>query len=227
MQGYGQFCPLAQAAQLLCERWTLLVIRELLAGSTHFSQLQKGVPRMSPGLLSERLHRLAAAGVISISGQARNTSYTLTAAGFELRPIVEWMGAWGQRWVGSDLREQDLDAGLLMWDMRRTVNVAVFPQRRIVVQFHYPDAPQGMREWWLVVADGIVDLCLSEPPYEVDIVLRCTLATMTAVWICRIEFNEAVRQGKITVQGNTQLAKNLQEWLGSSPLAALAASGTR
>lgn len=160
MKSYGQFCPLAQATQLLCERWTLLVVRELLAGSTRFNALQKGVPLMSPTLLSERLKRLATAGVINLSGSKGNYTYNLTSAGLELRPVVELLGAWGHRWSRSNLSKRDLDAGLLMWDMRRSVNPAIFPKHRIVVQFEYPDAQKGGRVWWLVSENGEIDLCL-------------------------------------------------------------------
>ena len=159
MKIYGQFCPLAQATQLLCERWTLLIVRELIAGSTRFSELQKGVPLMSPTLLSARLKQLVKAGVIELCGNKGNYTYNLTPAGLELRPIVELLGAWGHRWARSNLNKDDLDAGLLMWDMRRSVDPAIFPNHRIVVQFEYFDAPQGARDWWLVSENGEIDLC--------------------------------------------------------------------
>src|ERR1700687_302827 len=114
MNTYGQFCPLAQATQLLCERWTLIIVRELIAGSTRFNQLKRGVPLMSPTLLSLRLKRLAEAGVIDIMGGKGNYTYRLTSAGLELRPVVELLGAWGHRWARSNLNTGDLDAGLLM-----------------------------------------------------------------------------------------------------------------
>ena len=182
MQGYGQFCPLAQAAQLLCERWTLLVVRELIAGSTRFSELQRGVPQMSPTLLSGRLRQLEDAGVVSRNGSRGSYSYELTAAGLELRPAIEILGAWGHRWARSNLHKGDLDAGPLMWDMRRTVDPSMFPVKRIVVRFEYPDAPRGERDWWLVAEKGEVDLCLKDHGYEVDAKIRCSLRTMTSVF---------------------------------------------
>lgn len=221
MNSYGQFCPLAQASQLLCERWTLIIVRELIAGSTRFNQLIKGAPLMSPTLLSTRLKQLAAAGVIEIIGSKGNYTYNLTSAGLELRPIVELLGAWGHRWARSNLNNGDLDAGLLMWDMRRTVDPAVFPSHRIVVQFEYPDAPKGARNWWLVSENGEIDLCLNDPGYEVDIVISCSLKTMTEVWICQQEFSDAVRKGEIKVIGNSKLTHKLQDWLRSSPLSKL------
>ncbi|WP_428609271.1 winged helix-turn-helix transcriptional regulator [Sedimenticola sp.] len=221
MKAYGQFCPLAQATQLLCERWTLLVIRELIAGSTRFSTLQKGVPLMSPSLLSKRLKQLAEAGIIDCQKEGGTIRYTLTNAGRELRPIVELMGAWGHRWAQSELNEDDLDAGLLMWDMRRSVDPAVFPAHRVVVQFEYPDAPKGARDWWLIAENGEVDLCLNDPGYEVDILIRSPLQVMTAVWTCKQEFDKAVSQGKMQVMGDRKLTRNLQRWIRSSLLSRL------
>ncbi len=223
MKSYGQFCPLAQATQLLCERWTLLVVRELLAGSARFNALQKGVPLMSPTLLSERLKRLATAGVIRLSGSKGNHTYHLTSAGLELRPIVELLGAWGHRWSRSNLSKGDLDAGLLMWDMRRSVNPAIFPQHRIVVQFEYPDAQKGGRVWWLVSENGEIDLCRDDPGYEVDIVITCALKTMTEIWTCQRHFRDAVKKGDVEVLGNSKLTNKLQDWLCSSALSKLGA----
>lgn len=225
MSSYGQFCPLVQAAQLLCERWTLIVVRELIAGSTRFNEIQKGVPRMSPSLLSGRLKQLVDAGVVAQSGGKGKYTYHLTPAGLELRPIVELFGAWGHRWAPSKLDNIDLDAGLLMWDMRRTVDPTVFPIDRVVVQFEYPDAPRGFREWWLVSENGEIDLCSSDPGYDIDIVIKCSLKTMTQVWICQIRFNDACAAGDIQVSGDSKLTRKLQGWLRSSPLSKLGSVG--
>lgn len=221
MKAYGQFCPLAQATQLLCERWTLIVVREFIAGSTRFSELQKGVPTMSPTLLSTRIKQLIKAGVISKQGDKGQTSYQLTQAGQELRPIVELLGAWGHRWAKSDLSEGDLDAGLLMWDMRRSVDVRKFPERKVVVQFEYPDAPKGANLWWLISENGKVDLCLNDPGFEVDIVINCSLAVMTSIWTCQSDFDQAVKNRQIKVLGDQKLANNLSLWLCSSLLSKL------
>lgn len=221
MKGYGQFCPLAQATQLLCERWTLLVVRELIAGSTRFNELRRGVPLMSPTLLSQRLKRLGKAGVLVQKKTSEGSVYELTQAGQELRPMVELLGAWGHRWVRSSLDADDLDAGLLMWDMRRTVDAQQFPQGRRVIQFRYPDAPKGMHDWWLIADNGEIDLCLHDPGHEVDIFIESSLETMTAVWICEVQFQDAVRKGDITVKGDPKLTGKLQEWFCGSPLARL------
>lgn len=225
MKSFGQFCPLAQAAQLLCERWTLLVVREMVAGSTRFNELRRGVPQMSPTLLSTRLKQLMECGVVARSGIKGRYAYQLTQAGQELKPIVLLLGAWGHRWAPSTLAPKDLDAGLLMWDMRRSVNPAVFPEHKLVVQFEYPDAPKGARDWWLISEAGEVELCLSDPAIDVDVHLRSSLATMTAVWTCQMRFADAVKKGDITVLGDAKFANKLTDWLQSSALSKLGSSG--
>lgn len=218
MKLYNQFCPLAQASQILSERWTLLIIREFVAGSTRFSEIEKGVPTMSPSLLSTRLKSLVEAGILE---NVQKGIYRLTNAGQELRPIIELMGAWGHRWVRSNLEEKDLDAGLLMWDMRRSINPAVFPERRIVVQFIYPDAAKGQRAWWLISENKEVDLCLDDPGHEVDVLIESSLAAMTAVWTCQMKLNDAVISGAVKVNGDQALKNKLQDWLRSSLLSRL------
>lgn len=225
MKAYGQFCPLAQAAQLLCERWTLLVVRELIAGSTRFSELQKGVPLMSPTLLSARLKQLSEAGVIERRGKVGSYQYELTRAGHELRPIVEMVGAWGHRWARSNLSRGDLDASLLMWDIRRTIDAAAFPRHRVVLQFEFPDAGRGAGDWWLVSEGGEIDLCLADPGHEVDVLVRTPLKALTEVWICERSFSDAVRSGDIKALGDAKLIGNLEAWLCGSPLARLGSLG--
>jgi DNA-binding HxlR family transcriptional regulator len=222
VQTYGQFCPLAQATQLLCERWTLLLIREFMAGSTRFSDLQRGVPLMSPTLLSARLKHLVNSGIIEhVEG---NHAYQLTQAGKELQPVVEMLGVWGHHWAQTDLNRGDLDAGLLMWDMRRSVDPAIFPAHRVIVQFEYPDAARGTRDWWLISEDGNVDLCLKDPGYDVDVVIKCPLKVMTAIWTCQKGFNESAKKGEVVVMGDPVLAGKLQGWLRASALSRLGAS---
>ncbi|MCK4707940.1 MAG: helix-turn-helix transcriptional regulator [Gammaproteobacteria bacterium] len=223
MKTYGQFCPLAQATQLLCERWTLLLVRELVAGSTRFSELQKGLPLISPTLLSTRLKQLVKSGVINQTRDKGNYRYQLTPAGQELRPVIELLGAWGHRWAQSDLNEDDLDSGLLMWDMRRSIDPSVFPSHRIIVQFEYTEVSRGATEWWLISENGKIDLCLNSPGHDIDVVIQSSLAAMTEVWICRTSFKDAVAQGKIKTLGDPKLTKNLQNWLRSSLLSRLGA----
>jgi DNA-binding HxlR family transcriptional regulator len=220
MPGYGQFCPMAKAAEILCERWSLLVVRELMAGSRHFNDLRRGVPLMSPSLLSGRLKQLEAAGVVTRTQDERGVSYKLTQAGAELRPVVEFMAGWGSKWVRRRVSRDDLDAGLLMWDIRRTVDPSRFPQdQRVVVHFQFRDAPSGKRSWWLVSQQDGVDLCLEDPGFDVDIEVQAPLHVMTAVWMRDVTFHAAVKSLGLNVIGERDICRRLPEWLGASALA--------
>jgi len=150
---YRQFCPVAMAAEVLCTRWTIVLLREFVAGSTRFNELRRGVPRMSPALLSQRLKELEAAGIIAHTASASDRGvleYQLTASGRELTPIVEAFGVWGQRRIETEVSLQHLDVQLLMWDMRRNLNPKPMPARQSVVHFTYPELPPTRRTWWLL-----------------------------------------------------------------------------
>lgn len=219
---YGQFCPLAKAAEVLCERWTLLVVRELAAGSRRFNDLRRGLPLISPTLLSRRLKRLSEAGVVHRTSDGDGTrAYELTEAGEELRPLVERMATWGHRWVGSQLEDDDLDVGLLMWDIRRGIDGSHFPDHRSVIQVRFPDALEGQRNWWLVAEAGETDLCMEDPGYEVDLVLESSVRTLTAIWLCQCTVGRAERNRDLRVWGDPELRRRLPEWLPGSPLARL------
>lgn len=222
-KSYGQFCPLAKAAELLCERWTMILVRELIAGSRRFNDLRRGLPLMSPTLLSRRLRQLEEAGVVRRGSDAGDAgSYELTRAGEELRPMVEFMGVWGHRWVGSRLEDHDLDVGLLMWDIRRGVDPGQFPPERVVLQIHFPDAREGQRDWWLVSEQGETDLCMEDPGYELDLLVQCSVRVLTDIWLCRRSFGAAEKAGEMQVSGaRNDLRKKLPAWLQGSPLARL------
>src|SRR5260221_4264892 len=182
---YNQFCPVAMAAEILCTRWTIVLLRELVAGSTRFNELRRGVPRMSPALLSLRLRELEEAGVVRrlpSNTDAGLFEYHLTDAGRDLQPVVEAFGIWGQRWVEKDLSLQNLDAGLLMWDMRRNLDLTPIPMRRSTIQFLYPELPPAQKSWWLLVEPGAeVDLCSVNPRFDVDLFVSADLRTMTGI----------------------------------------------
>ena len=219
--GYKQFCPVAMASELLCTRWTMLILRELLAGSTRFNDLRRGVPRMSPTLLSQRLKELEDAGIVerrAVRNERGVYDYHLTKPGQELRPVVESMGIWGQRWIETRLSLENLDPSLLMWDMRRNFNPAPLPDRRIVIQFLYRNLPEAKRRWWLVVdADGEVDLCWSDPGFDVDLYVTTDLRTMTAIWMGTTTVKQEA--DRIELVGERALASTMQTWLGLSPFA--------
>ena len=220
---YRQFCPVAMAAEILCTRWTVVLLRELIAGSTRFNELRRGVPRMSPALLSQRLKDLEAAGILARISSASDRGafeYQLTAAGRELRPIVEAFGIWGQRRIEAELSLQHLDVQLLMWDMHRNLNTKPMPERRSVVQFAYPKLPAAQRLWWLLVdpKEG-VDLCSVDPGFDVDLYVSVDLRTMTAIWMGLDTVRAAVASRRMMLTGSRQLATAMQSWLGLSPFA--------
>lgn len=218
--GYGQFCPVAMASEIVCSRWTALLLRELLAGSSRFNELRRGVPRMSPALLSKRLKELEAAGVVAVAPNEKGVAeYRLTPAGEDLRPVVFGLGLWGQRWVESQLSLKNLDPSLLMWDMRRGLNPKPLPPRRCTIQFQYPELPENRRNWWLLVERGTVDLCSVDPGFDVDLVVVGPLRSMTAIWMGLATLRQEVLAGRLELLGDAQLARNMQDWLGLSPFA--------
>lgn len=216
---YGQFCTVARGAEALCERWTPLVVRELLCGSKRFNDLHRGVPRMSTSLLAQRLRHLEGIGVIRRQACGKVWEYSLTEAGEELRPIIMALGHWGARWVGSDLRDDELDASLLMWDMRRSLRLDSFPAAATVIAFRLHDARHGERDWWLVVENGVVDLCREDPGREVTLLVQSSLRTLTEIWRGDLDAGAATRSGALQVQGRSPGGKTLWQLLGSSVFA--------
>ena len=218
--GYGQFCPVSMAAEVLCTRWTVLVLREMLCGSTRFSDLRRGVPRMSPALLSKRLKELEKAGVIVTEpARAGTVGYRLSEAGEDLRPIVMAMGNWGQRWVESQLSLKNLDPSLLMWDIRRNLHPEPLPSGRCTIQFQYPELREAQKNWWLVIEDGEVDLCNFDPGYDVNLLIRSSLRTMTAIWMGIAAIRAELAAGRLELEGERPIVRSIQQWLGSSPFA--------
>ena len=219
---YGQFCPVAMAAELVCTRWTPLVLRELLAGSTRFNDLRKGVPRMSPALLSKRLKELEEAGIVERRRDAASGGhdYHLTQAGRDLRPVVETLGVWGQRWLETRVSLRNLDPSLLMWDMRRNLDPTPMPARRSTIQFLYPELRPSQQNWWLIVEPGAgADLCSSDPGFAVDLYVETDLRTMTAIWMGLATVEEEERAGRLHLNGNSGLRRAMQRWLGLSVFA--------
>ena len=218
---YQQFCPVAMAAEILCTRWTIILLREMFAGSTRFNELRRGVPRMSPALLSRRLKELEDSGIVARAPSESGVSeYHLTEAGRELQPLVEAFGIWGQRRIESDLSLQHLDADLLMWDMRRSLNITPMPGRRSTIEFVFPRQPAAQRRYWLVVdpKEG-VDLCKIDPGFEVDLYVSVDLRSMTAIWMGLDTVRAAVASQRMVLTGSKQLSSSMQTWLGLSPFA--------
>jgi DNA-binding HxlR family transcriptional regulator len=215
---YYQFCPVAKAMELLDERWTMLIVRELVTGSQHFNDLRRGVPRMSPTLLSKRLSQLVRAGIVDRQADGTQVRYVLTQAGQELRPVVETLGAWGVRWMG-ELGDQDLDPKLLLWDMRRNIHHSAVPAGRTVVQFTFSDVPAKTRHWWLVITPGEADVCDADPGYPVSVTVTVSLRVMCQVWRGDLSWGQAMRSGAVHLHGPQTLRRALPSWFKLSAFA--------
>ncbi len=220
---YGQFCPVSMAAEILGSRWTFVLLREMLCGSTRFNDLRRGLPRMSPTLLSKRLKELELAGVVrTVPNASGIQEYHLTEAGEDLRPIVIGIGSWGQRWVESRLSLRNLDPSLLMWDMRRNLCLDPLPQRRCTIQFLYPELSPTQRNYWLVVEQGKVDLCHVDPGFDIDLLVTSSLKIMTAIWMGLTRLGTEVDAGRVRLDGDPAVGRAMQHWLKLSPFADVA-----
>ena len=221
MSGYGQFCPVAKAMELLDERWTMLVVRELLLGSTHFNDLRRGVPKMSPALLSKRLKSLTRAGVIERAEIDGRTAYSLTQCGKELADVVESLGAWGVRWIG-ELGEEDLDPHLLMWDMRRTVPIEAWPR-----DAHDVGVPPrlGCRRrrrgggWWSPTARPTCATSIPASRWRAP--SRPDLRTLTRIWRGDVGWSHALLNGSVAVSGPAEVRRAVPSWIGQGSSAAV------
>ena len=216
---YGQFCPVAVASEIFAERWTPVILRELVLGSRRFNDIQRGVPRISRALLVKRLRELVAHGVVDSSGG----EYRLTEAGQELGEVVVHLGTWGARWTAPARRDR-LDAKLLTWDMRRRIALDRLPEKRVVVRLDFRGVPAGHKApktYWLVLERPDVDLCIIEPGFEVDVFVDADLAAFTRVWLGELTIRQAIREGDIKLTGDRQGVRDFPSWLLLSTLAAV------
>lgn len=211
MKPYGQFCSIAKALEVMGERWSPLILRELICGSSRFSEIQRGIPRMSPALLSKRLVYLEGAGVIA--HDAQTGGYTLTEAGWELKPVIEQLGVWGQRWVRGQLTEHDFDPDLLMWDMRRRINLECFPGSRTCLKFEYKGEPDNRRDYWIVGDATGLELCITDPGHPVDLYITSDTKTMTLVWNGDLGLQAMIDDGRIDLHGPSALVRAFPSWL--------------
>src|SRR6476620_10615204 len=221
--GFGQFCPVAVACEVFAERWTPIILRELLAGSHRFNQIQRGIPLISRPLLARRLRDLETAGVITSKPMSagRGREYHLTDAGMEFRAIIEGLAVWGQRWTVR-VNPRNLDAGLLMWNIRRRIAVERLPAQRVVVRFDYRGIPAGHRSpktYWLELNRPEVDLCVADPGFEVDLYVDADLAAMAKVWLGDLSLAKVQRSKQVRITGPRTLVDGFQSWL---PLSAYA-----
>jgi DNA-binding HxlR family transcriptional regulator len=225
MRGYSQFCPVALACEVLAERWTPLIVRELLAGSHRFSELQRGLPRIPRALLVQRLGSLERAGLVERrpTRTGRGWEYHLSVAGEDLRPVVESLGRWGWRWAAWELRPDNLDSKLLMWFVRRRIRVDRLPPERVTVRLEFRGTDGVPTErFWLVLHRPEVDLCLSDPGFEVDLDVTTDVRSFTQVYLGYLRMAEAVREGSVTVAGRSELRRAFGGWIGVTQFASRA-----
>lgn len=189
-----------------------MIIRELLAGSSRFNDLRRGIPNVTASVLSRRLDELTVAGIVERREDDNGTRYILTAAGHELGPVVEQLGLWGRRWLPTEYREQDLDPRLLVWDIHRGVRLEKIP-KRTVIELRFPDAPVDRRTYWLLLTPEEADVCLTHPGGEVDLRLTSDVRTLTGVWMGDISWAAALRSGKLKLTGASHLRRALPAWL--------------
>jgi DNA-binding HxlR family transcriptional regulator len=224
MKGYGQFCPVALAAEVFAERWTPLILRELLCGARRFAEIHRGVPRISRNLLCQRLDALAHSGIIERKpiAQRRGFEYHLSDAGREFGPVIESLGVWGYKWSSRDLRDENLDPDFLMWVLHRLVRTENLPDHRVVVFFRFNQAPK--RRYWLILNRPEIDVCLFDPGFEIDLEVVADVRALANICLGHLSVVDAVRRGAVTLNGARQFCKKLPTWLGTAHYASAIAS---
>lgn len=219
-QGYGQYCPLSLAAELLCQRWTILVVSRLLDGCTRFNAIHRGVPQISPTLLSQRLKELEEAGLVKSRKLPKGPGkeYHLTQAGKDLETIIDHMAVWGQMWA-RDMEMEDLDPAFLVWSMHLRMNTAAMPDGRTVLEFQFTGAPKDCQQFWLVKQQGEMEMCLTDPGLDVDLFVTSDLRTFIETWRGFRDLRQEIQARRIEVHGPPELARQFPDWLLLSSLA--------
>lgn len=214
---YGQFCPIAKATEILGERWTFLIVREFVMGARRFNELQRGLGDISPALLANRLKSMEADGLIvkrKVNGQ-RSFEYWPTQACEELAPVLIALGQWGLQYARHYLIDADLDPELMMLYLERSVEPSAIIGDKNVIRFTFPDLVER-KNWWLLVTDAKVDLCITDPGRDVDVYFHCTLRSMHDVWMGDKSLRDAIRDGEMIVEGDPVLVRSVNKWLRPS-----------
>lgn len=220
MRRYGQFCPVAKTAEVFCQRWTALILRNITWGARRFSEIHRGVPMMSPTLLSQRLSQLEKDGIVERRRDGRAVSYHLTPSGREFAPLIEAMGVWGQRWARRDLAEGEVDMDLLLWGIERSARADAFGGRA-VVRIEFTDQPAHKALWWYLCDDGRCQLCIDDPGGETDLYLAATVADLIRVYRGDVPLRRALSDGLVEAIGDYQALEALPVWLNLGVLATI------
>src|SRR5215468_3721467 len=216
---YGQYCPVARASELLADRWTPLIVRELLAGIHRFNELDRGLPGISRALLVQRLRRLEETGIVERrpGSDGGGPAYHLTRAGRQLQRVIDVLGGWGARWAFGDPRPAELDPIVLLWWMRRRVHRGRLPSRRVVIEFEFHGGRTGC--YWLVLERSDVSVCLQHPKFEVDLRVIADIGAFYRVWLGRTTLAEAMRAGLLRFDGTPAVVRAFPRWFAWSPMA--------
>ena len=227
MQKYNQYCPVSRATEILGDRWTLLIVREMILGSHRFNDIERGLPGISRSLLASRLRNLVDAGIVERLPGTRPTlaEYHLSAAGQDLKKVIEALGAWGVRCAFGEPRPEELDPALLVWKIHQRINRDLLPDRRTVVEFDFT-GPHPHRAW-LVMQPSEVSVCVTPPGFDSDLVVRADLALFYRVWLGYVEYDSALRSGAVVVDGSPALAREFPRWLMWSPMSRFVREHTR
>lgn len=219
MYRYGQYCPVARAVEILGDRWTLLIVRDLLLGTCHFNDLKRGLPGISTGLLASRLQRLQDVGIVEkqmTDAGRRTTRYAVTMMGKELKGVIGALLTWGTRWSFAEPEPDELNPFLLLWWMRDRILVDRLPMERVVVEFDFTETEDC---YWLVIRKNDVSVCIQHPGYEVDVVVTADLAAFLQVWLGRMTYLEAVRERQVRVEALPSLLRDFPRWFAWSAAA--------
>lgn len=211
---YGQYCPIARAVEVLGERWSLLILRDMVVGTTHFNDLARGLPGLSRSLLSKRLRQFEAAGIVERHG----VEYVLTPAGRELEPVVFGLGAWGAAWAFGEPEDHELDAESLVWWMHTRLDTSGLPGRRQVFHIRFTD---DRRRFWIMVEDGTPSVCVTDPGFEVNVTITSDLSSLYQVWLGRLPLDDAVRAGRLRFEGPSTFVRRMPSVLQLSPASPL------
>jgi DNA-binding HxlR family transcriptional regulator len=219
MYRYGQYCPVARAAEIVADRWTVLIVRELLADINHFNELERGLPHISRALLVERLKRLERTGVLErrVLSHGKQTEYRLTAAGHELQKLIDTLGEWGARWSFGEPRPDELDPGILLWWMRRRVALHSIPQRRTVIEFNFRSARK--QRFWMLLEPTEVSVCLKHPGFDVDVVVSADIIALYRVFNGHATLAETLHRKQVRLEGSPADLRAFPQWFTWSPMA--------
>ncbi len=216
IKSYGLFCPLAMACEVVEPRWTLLILAEIWSGATRFNEIRRGVPGISPTLLSKRLKEMEKQGLVErLEDTAKGTiDYIRTPMAVELEPALMALGEWAYRNIEADVTLSDLDPGYLMWNLRRKIDPLELPERRVVVRFHFTDLRENEATYWLIARPGMtVDLCMADPGFEVDLFVEADSKAMASAWMGYSSLQAEMSHDRIFLTGDPSLIKTIDKWL--------------